>query len=192
VLWLSTTPWRRIGGVYVQLHSFFDLGARWRWVVSFTTRPLYPQGKNPWYPLDRGLGGPQNRSGRSGKEINSNFINPFTPTYFRFWFSDLNSVWICHFPHVLVPWKAGYSLSKWIPSQEGVFCMKSVTFIAVFWTIYVHTVCRIVLFMLKNLKHLSCLSVSICFINLCFPFVLLAWYWFIYKSNSPIGPMKMA
>jgi hypothetical protein len=28
-----------------------DLGTRWRWVVSFTTRPLYPQVKSPWYPL---------------------------------------------------------------------------------------------------------------------------------------------
>jgi len=26
-----------------------DFGTRWRWVVSFTIRPLYPQGKNPWY-----------------------------------------------------------------------------------------------------------------------------------------------
>jgi hypothetical protein len=24
-----------------------DLGTRWRWVVSFTPRPLYPQGKSP-------------------------------------------------------------------------------------------------------------------------------------------------
>jgi hypothetical protein len=57
--------------VEVQLHSFFDLGTRWRWVVSFTPRPLYPQGKSPWYPLDRGLGGPQSRSGRGGEEKNS-------------------------------------------------------------------------------------------------------------------------
>jgi hypothetical protein len=35
-------------------------------VVSFTPRPLYPQGKSPWYPLDRRLGGPQSRSGRGG------------------------------------------------------------------------------------------------------------------------------
>jgi hypothetical protein len=28
-------------------------------VVSFTTRLLYPQGKSPWYPLGRRLGGPQ-------------------------------------------------------------------------------------------------------------------------------------
>jgi hypothetical protein len=24
-----------------------DLGTRWRWVVSFTSQPLYPQGKSP-------------------------------------------------------------------------------------------------------------------------------------------------
>jgi len=31
-------------------------------VVSFTPRPLYPQGKSPWYPLDRRLDGPQSRA----------------------------------------------------------------------------------------------------------------------------------
>jgi hypothetical protein len=31
--------------------------------VSFTPRPLYAQGKSPWYLLDRRLGGPQSRSG---------------------------------------------------------------------------------------------------------------------------------
>jgi hypothetical protein len=40
-------------------------------VVSFTPRPLYPQGKSPWYPLERRLGGPQSRSGRDGLEKNS-------------------------------------------------------------------------------------------------------------------------
>jgi hypothetical protein len=34
-------------------------------------RTLYPQGKNPWYPLDRRLGGPQSRSGRGGEKKNS-------------------------------------------------------------------------------------------------------------------------
>jgi hypothetical protein len=37
--------------------SILDLGARWRRVVSFTSRPLYPQGKSTWCPLDRRLGG---------------------------------------------------------------------------------------------------------------------------------------
>jgi hypothetical protein len=32
---------------------------------------LYLQGKNPWYPLDRWLDGPQSRSGRGGEEKNS-------------------------------------------------------------------------------------------------------------------------
>jgi len=52
-----------LGGMEVQLHSFFDLGITWRWVVSFTPWPLNPQGKGPWYPLDRKLGGPQSQSG---------------------------------------------------------------------------------------------------------------------------------
>jgi hypothetical protein len=30
-----------------------------------------PQGKSPWYPLDRRLGGPQSRSGRGGEEKSS-------------------------------------------------------------------------------------------------------------------------
>jgi hypothetical protein len=40
-------------------------------VVSFTPRPLYRQGKSPWYPLDRRLGEPQSLSGRGGEEKNS-------------------------------------------------------------------------------------------------------------------------
>jgi hypothetical protein len=43
-------------------------GTGWRRVVSFTHRPLYPQGKIPWKPLDWRLGGPQRRSGRGGGE----------------------------------------------------------------------------------------------------------------------------
>jgi hypothetical protein len=31
-------------------------------------RPLYLHGNNPWYPLDRSLGGPQSRSGRGGEK----------------------------------------------------------------------------------------------------------------------------
>jgi hypothetical protein len=52
----------------------FDFSTRWRRVVSFTPRPLYPQGKSPWYPLDRRLRGPQSRSGRGGEE--KNFQSP--------------------------------------------------------------------------------------------------------------------
>jgi hypothetical protein len=68
---LSTTPLRRIRGVEVYLHPLFDLGTRWRWVVSFTPQLLYLQGKSPWHPLDSRLGGPQSRCGRGGEEKNS-------------------------------------------------------------------------------------------------------------------------
>jgi hypothetical protein len=41
-------------------------------VVSFKLRSLYPEGKSPWYPLDRRLGvPPQSRSGHGGEQKNS-------------------------------------------------------------------------------------------------------------------------
>jgi hypothetical protein len=49
------------GGIAPRL----DFGIRWRWVVNFMNRPLYPQGKSPWYQLDR------SRSGRGGEKKNS-------------------------------------------------------------------------------------------------------------------------
>jgi hypothetical protein len=66
-LYFYLTSWKRIGGVEVQPHSFFDLGIRCRWVVSFTLRLLYPHGKSPCYALYRRLGGLQNRSGHGGE-----------------------------------------------------------------------------------------------------------------------------
>jgi hypothetical protein len=56
-----------------------DLGARWRWAISFTPQPLYPQGKRLWYLLGRRLGGPQSRSGRGGEEKNSQPLPGFEP-----------------------------------------------------------------------------------------------------------------
>jgi hypothetical protein len=53
------------GGI---ISRILDLGTRWRRVVNFTLRPLYPQRKRPWCPLDRRLGGLQSRSGRGGGE----------------------------------------------------------------------------------------------------------------------------
>jgi hypothetical protein len=71
------------GSGYIAPRSL-DLGTRWRWVVSFTPRPLYPQGKSPWHTLDRKLGGPQSRSGRGGEEKNSQptpGIKPLNPDH---------------------------------------------------------------------------------------------------------------
>jgi hypothetical protein len=33
-------------GVEVQLYSFFNLGAKWGWVVKATPRPFYPQARD--------------------------------------------------------------------------------------------------------------------------------------------------
>jgi hypothetical protein len=38
-----------------------------------------PQGKSPWYPLDRRLGGPYSRSGRGGEEKNSQILPEIDP-----------------------------------------------------------------------------------------------------------------
>jgi len=48
-------------------------------VVSITPRPFHPQGKSTWYPLDRGLGGPQNLSGYGGEERNSQALPALEP-----------------------------------------------------------------------------------------------------------------
>jgi len=39
-----------------------NLGTRWKWLVSFMSQPLYSQGKNSKYPLDRRLDWPQTLS----------------------------------------------------------------------------------------------------------------------------------
>jgi len=69
------------GGIVPQI---LDLGTRWRRVVSFTAQSrqvfsftaqsLYPWGKNPWYSLDRRLGGTQWQEGKNPSpcwELNS-------------------------------------------------------------------------------------------------------------------------
>jgi hypothetical protein len=49
--------WRRdgwgSGDLAPQFSIIFDLESRWRWVVSFTPQPIYPQGKSFRYPLGR-------------------------------------------------------------------------------------------------------------------------------------------
>jgi hypothetical protein len=52
-------------------------------MVTFTPRPLYPQGKSSWYPLDRRLGGSQSRSGRDGEEKNSQLLPGLEPPFIQ-------------------------------------------------------------------------------------------------------------
>jgi hypothetical protein len=59
-----------------------NLGIIWRRVVSFTTRALYPRGRNP--KLDRRLGGTHRRSGRGGEEKKSSplVVQPVTQSVY--------------------------------------------------------------------------------------------------------------
>jgi hypothetical protein len=59
---------------------FLDLGSRWRWVASFSPRPLYALVKSPQYPLDRGLSGSQSRSWRRAEVIIISPTGTQTPT----------------------------------------------------------------------------------------------------------------
>jgi hypothetical protein len=62
---------------------FLDLGTR-RWsVVSFTLRPLYPQGRSPSYPLERRLGWLQILSEHGGEEKNSQLLPVFEPPFIQ-------------------------------------------------------------------------------------------------------------
>jgi len=50
-----------------------NFGTRWKCVVNFVLKPLYPRDNNTWHPLIRRLGGPQS-SGRFGEQKG---LNPF-------------------------------------------------------------------------------------------------------------------
>jgi hypothetical protein len=55
---------------YSSTHSLTSALDEGEWSASRPGR-FTPQGKSVWYPLDRKLGGPQNRSRRGGEEKNS-------------------------------------------------------------------------------------------------------------------------
>jgi hypothetical protein len=51
----------------IKCSEIFEWLRNWR-LVSFTTPPALPRGKNPRYSFCKRLGGPQSRSGRYGEE----------------------------------------------------------------------------------------------------------------------------
>jgi hypothetical protein len=70
---LSTTPRRRMEE-WNYNSTILDLGTRWRWVVSFKPRPLYPWKNDPdTNCIEDWPGGSQNRSGRC-REVSSPFL----------------------------------------------------------------------------------------------------------------------
>jgi hypothetical protein len=75
-------PWRhgewRLSSI---IHVFH---IRWRWVVSFASRPPYPQGTRSRYPLNKRLSGTHNSSERFGDGKNSSPAG--------IWFSAIQSL----------------------------------------------------------------------------------------------------
>jgi len=58
-------------------------------VVSFTPHPVYPMGKNHWYPLDGRLGGPQNWSEHCREEKDTLPLPAIEPKYLSKWACSL-------------------------------------------------------------------------------------------------------
>jgi hypothetical protein len=70
------TPWRRLGERRHSSYSFSTSALDAGWVVSITPRPrFYPRGKDPRYPLDRRLGGPQSRSEHKLWRVAANILS---------------------------------------------------------------------------------------------------------------------
>jgi len=57
-------------------------------VVGFTPRPLYLEGKTPYYPFDRRLLGPQIRCGGGGEEKNLYPYGNGTPAVQHSYYTD--------------------------------------------------------------------------------------------------------
>jgi len=67
---------------------------------------LYPQGKSPWYPLDRRLGGPQSQSGCSGEEKNSQPLLELKPSIIQ----PIAQCYISEISQLLIQTEAKYIL----------------------------------------------------------------------------------
>jgi len=65
------------GGAEVYLYSFFNLGARWGWVVNATPRPLYPH-ERPSTHCIGGWVGPRAGLDRCGKSHSPSGFDPRT------------------------------------------------------------------------------------------------------------------
>jgi hypothetical protein len=57
-------------GEWKYCYVILDVDIRWKWMVSFMLRPLYPRGKSPWNQLDRRSGRLQRRTGSCELEKN--------------------------------------------------------------------------------------------------------------------------
>jgi hypothetical protein len=65
--YLSTTPWRCMAE-WRYCSTILNLVTIWRWVISFMSLLLCPQGNSPQYLMYKGLGWPQRWSEHYGKK----------------------------------------------------------------------------------------------------------------------------
>jgi len=120
----------RSGGIAAR---FLDLSTRWRWVVSFTTRPLCPQVKSPWYPLDRRLVGPQSRSGRGGENKNSQPLPGFEPRSLTTVHTPLPCSWAC-----IIVSCVSIAYTLWIPKCHWLpkYCAHNISYTGLGCVVY--------------------------------------------------------
>ena len=107
-------------------HLRVNLCARYKWAVSFTSRPVYPPFKNTRYVLKRWLGVPQRRSGHMERRITH--LPGFEPQFFQpvFWSPYLSHVLTYLLTYLLTPWSrvllekfTGFQLVKNFPAFYG-------------------------------------------------------------------------
>ena len=49
-------PWKHVQGAKVYLYPLLTSGTKWRWAISLTPQPLYPQEKRPHYWIGGWIG----------------------------------------------------------------------------------------------------------------------------------------
>jgi len=95
-------------GSGVVAQRIFDFDTRWRWMGSFTPRPLYPQEEISWFPLD----GPQSRSGCGDDEksifILTHYLSQSLKWSLTIRFSQWEFVFISCFPHLFYMSRASH------------------------------------------------------------------------------------
>jgi hypothetical protein len=97
---LYNRPWKPRGGVEIQLYSFFNLGARWSWVINARPGRFTPANESP-YSLHKRLGGPQGQAG-----CRNSILGPSSRREPQYWllYSDPN---ILH-TSILTNWSGKY------------------------------------------------------------------------------------
>jgi hypothetical protein len=133
---LSSTRWI-CGGEWRYSSTIFDVGTRYKWVVSFAAWPLYPWGNSCRYLFDGRLGGPQSRSGSCGVKKTfapaGNQTLAFQPVAIQAVRRETSMLW--NFAVWLVTGIGSMELS---PSWEANSCSATREIPSILWNLTVH------------------------------------------------------